>query len=113
MPFRLSSNGVGHVLGDTANNVRAQPDASSAVVGQVAPNVWFTVLAGPVCSDGLAWWQIGNPEDEFGWTAEGADTEYWIFSYLPRIWLWCWVIIGTWQSVSITYDYSVATSRGN
>lgn len=60
-----------------ANNVRDAPSVSAARIGQINGSQEFTVLDGPVCADGFAWYQI--QWDEFsGWTAEASDIGYWL-----------------------------------
>jgi hypothetical protein len=36
-------------------------------------------LAGPVCGENLAWWQV-DYNGLVGWTAEGQGNEYWLES---------------------------------
>ena len=61
----------------TPNNVRSEA-ATGSVIGQLQPGEDFQVLAGPVCVDGMYWWQIDNYHGLVGWTAEGNSTEYWL-----------------------------------
>jgi hypothetical protein len=37
----------------------------------------FDVIAGPICAEGLVWWQV-QYGDHYGWTAEGEGTSYWL-----------------------------------
>jgi hypothetical protein len=36
------------------------------------------LLEGPVCEGGIPWWRVRFGDNQEGWTAEGADGEYWI-----------------------------------
>jgi sugar lactone lactonase YvrE len=63
--------------GGAPNNLRAAPDVDSGLLAQMPPNAVFTIVAGPECGDGLLWWQV-NYDGTIGWTAEGADGEYWL-----------------------------------
>lgn len=76
------------VVGDTAqvvpnssaNNVRSLPSINGALVGQVAPAEPFSVLAGPVCADGRAWYRIANARI-IGWTVQGDAAS----NYIERV----------------------------
>jgi hypothetical protein len=81
LPFRLRRDDMGYVLGDISNNVRATPGAGGEIIGQLAPGVPFAVVAGPICSDGLAWWEVDDPS---GWTAEGQGDVYWLQPGCPE-----------------------------
>ena len=77
VPSRLKILDYGFVLTRTANNLRAAPALSGAVVGQIPAGAEFYVWQGPVCADGYAWWQV-EYDDLRGWTAEGQGKEYWL-----------------------------------
>lgn len=72
-------------VGDTArvvqptipNNVRLEPSTSATLIGQVPGGGSFTVLDGPVCADGYAWYQL-QLGDLLGWTAEGSSDTYFL-----------------------------------
>jgi hypothetical protein len=81
LPFRMRRDGMGYVLGDSPNNIRATPSVNGEIVGQLDPGIPFTVVAGPVCSDGLAWWEVDHPS---GWTSEGQGDEYWLQPGCPE-----------------------------
>jgi uncharacterized protein YraI len=68
---------TGYVTLGPSNNLRAQPSLGASVVGQMPGGSTFSVLTGPVCADGLNWWQV-NFNGNLGWTAEGQNYEYWI-----------------------------------
>ncbi len=77
VPPRLVVGESGLVVDALPNRVRAEPSLQGRMVGEITPGNIFTVLDGPVCADGYAWWQV-----EFGsitgWTAEGEGTTYWL-----------------------------------
>jgi len=62
-------------LGD--NNLREAADVESALLGSIPENGRFTVNEGPVCADGLVWWQV-EYDGVVGWTAEGSGDTYWL-----------------------------------
>lgn len=76
------------VLDWEANNVRSGPGTDYELLGQI-PSSWdggevvpmFTVLDGPVCADGYAWFEV-EYGDLIGWTAEGTDGIYWVESVI-------------------------------
>jgi hypothetical protein len=74
---RLTIGQQGRVTPGLPNNVRAQPGESSQYVGEIAPGTVFTVLEGPRCASGLAWWQI-DYNGLIGWTPEGKGEDYWL-----------------------------------
>jgi uncharacterized protein YraI len=59
------------------NNLREGPGSSTKYVGEIPPGGVFTVLDGPRCASGIAWWQV-NYNGLIGWTPEGQGTEYWV-----------------------------------
>jgi hypothetical protein len=59
------------------NRLRANPSTSAEQVGQIPGAGAFTVLEGPVCADGYAWYRVQYLDTQ-GWTAEGNPTEYFI-----------------------------------
>jgi len=69
--------GRGQVTPGLANRIRSGAGTSYRELGMAQPGVVFDVLDGPVCSDGLWWWQI-NYQGTTGWTVEGDNTENWI-----------------------------------
>lgn len=73
-------------LGGTANRVRAEPSLSARQIGSIPPGTPVYVTSAPACADGLVFWQVGfrdigtpnSDVDDFGWTAEGGNGEYWL-----------------------------------
>lgn len=77
---RLVIGEQGRVLPGDSNNVRDPASREGALVGAIPGGAVFDVLDGPVCADGLNWWQVAY-EGITGWTGEGAGTDYWIEPY--------------------------------
>lgn len=81
LPSRLQVGEPGIVSLDppVANRVRQEPDRDAAILGQMMPGEKFTVLEGPTCADGWAWWKVrSRAQDLEGWTSEGDATTYWL-----------------------------------
>lgn len=74
-PSRLTIGEQGRVLTGNPNNVREQPSRESLIVGKIPSEAVFTVLDGPICADGVSWWQV-DYEGLVGWTAEAIGFEY-------------------------------------
>jgi hypothetical protein len=77
VPSRLKTLDYGFVITRSANNLRAEPALSGALIGQIPAGAEFFVWQGPVCADGYAWWQV-EYNDLIGWAAEGQGREYWL-----------------------------------
>jgi len=80
LPPRLAIGDEGRVLPDppTANLIREAPDSSSRATERIEINRTYTVLDGPICADDINWWYVRSYEGAEGWTAEGADYEYFV-----------------------------------
>ncbi|MCB9454348.1 MAG: hypothetical protein H6672_23180, partial [Anaerolineaceae bacterium] len=76
LPSRLVVGEVGRVTPGEANNVRAEPSADGELVGQITGDSLFSVVEGPYCADGFAWWHVATADLD-GWTVEGG-AEYWL-----------------------------------
>ena len=74
---RLEIGGVARVTPGAPNRVRAQASTSAAVLTNMPAGTEFVVLAGPICADGYAWWQV-NYNGIIGWTAEGSGAVYFL-----------------------------------
>jgi len=59
------------------NNLRATPSANGELIGQIPGGQQFSVMDGPVCADGFAWWQV-NFNGIVGWTVEGSANDYFL-----------------------------------
>lgn len=59
--------------------LRAEPDLSAEILGQVDPGKSVEIIEGPACSNNWVWWQVYDAEQEItGWMAEGNGQEYWL-----------------------------------
>jgi hypothetical protein len=81
---RLVVGGRGRVMPGEPNALNSLPvrpsvDTRSFRLDPIQPGGTFTVLNGPVCSDGFNWWRV-NANGAIGWTAEGEGSTYWIES---------------------------------
>lgn len=83
-PERLVIGQRGRVLAlpdapNTPLNVRQTPTVTAPRIARLAPGVSFAVLDGPVCVDGIAWFEVGfgQPEKR-GWIAEGQGGVYFV-----------------------------------
>lgn len=77
-PSRLTVGQYAQVTPGLPNNVRAIPGTSGDYLGEIPPGQPFTVVAGPECSSGMAWWQV-NFNGLIGWTPEGETADdYWL-----------------------------------
>ncbi len=76
---RLQVGGAGRVTLVPAlpNRVRSGPGYGYPVVGHIPAGGVFTVLSGPTCSQGTAWWQV-NYNGLIGWTAESSPVAYFL-----------------------------------
>ncbi len=70
---------------DPPNRVRNAPDTGSDILDQIYPGDIVLVTGGPVCSEGLVFWQVesGSIPGGVGWTAEGDGTDYYLVPYRP------------------------------
>ena len=75
---RLQAGNQARVVSSSIpNRVRDNPSTSAAQISVIPARGEFTVLDGPVCADGYAWYQV-QFGDVQGWTAEGSNAEYFI-----------------------------------
>ncbi len=75
MPSRLVAGQIGRVTPGIPNRVRLAP--ASTVIGYIPGGGRFTVLGGPQCSAGSAWWLV-NYNGLVGWTSEGTGYTYYL-----------------------------------
>ncbi len=73
---RLTVGGQGQLV-DTAQQVRIRNNANRTArqIGSITTQTAFTVLDGPRCNGGFAWWQV-NYNNIIGWSAEAATGRY-------------------------------------
>lgn len=84
-PYHRLAEGVRAVVtyrGTQPKNLRTAPSLSAGIVNQLVEGIAVDLLDGPVCADGLNWWQVrvvGSPETS-GWMAEGGTAAggYWL-----------------------------------
>lgn len=84
LPLRMKVNQPGKVIARNGSNVRETPSVSSPRVFGMPEGATFTVIDGPVCADGFAWWEV-DYERQRGWTAEGNSSDYWLQSLAPNL----------------------------
>jgi WD40 repeat protein len=77
-PAPLVIGEQGRVSPGDSNNVRAIPTVEGALVGKIPGEEVFTVLDGPECNDGYAWWQV-DYNGLVGWTVDGSGGETFLF----------------------------------
>ncbi|RMF81442.1 MAG: hypothetical protein D6737_04940 [Chloroflexi bacterium] len=77
LPSRVAVGQQARVTPGTPNRLRNGPTTASDTIGTIPGGSIFTVIDGPVCAEGFAWWRI-NYSGTVGWTAEGGGNEYWI-----------------------------------
>ena len=81
-PIRLSNGTRAYVNSNDPDpkNLRSEPGRDAPVLFTLIDGIGFTVIGGPVCTDGLNWWniQILSRPDVVGWFAEGGPGNYWI-----------------------------------
>lgn len=84
-PYRRLAVGVRAVVtyrDAQPKNLRAAPSRNAAIINTLLDGIAVDILDGPVCADGLNWWQVqvaGSPETG-GWMAEGGTAAggYWL-----------------------------------
>lgn len=62
-------------------NLRELPDIDSRRINTALRGDLLTILEGPFCSNGLAWWRV-EYESERAWTAEGLSDVYFLAPYI-------------------------------
>ncbi|MBI1279631.1 MAG: SH3 domain-containing protein [Anaerolineaceae bacterium] len=77
VPPRMVIGAAGQVTPGIPNNLREGAGSSTKYIGEIPPGSLFTVLEGPTCASGLAWWKV-NYNGIIGWTPEGQKGDYWI-----------------------------------
>ncbi len=72
---RLQIGGGGQVQQDL--NLRQSPGVAGRISAKMKRLDVVTVSAGPVCADGVLWWQLSTPYGD-GWAAEGRGKRYYL-----------------------------------
>lgn len=75
--FRLKVGAQAQVMPGSPNNIRDLPGRDAAKIGQIPAEAIFDVIGGPDCVNGITWWRV-TYRGITGWTAEGADGEYFL-----------------------------------
>jgi hypothetical protein len=79
---RLAIGESGRVTPGTPNNVRDEPATSGVKVGEIPGGGRFSVLDGPICSEGYLWWQV-DYAGVTGWTVEASGDDYYVEPIAP------------------------------
>jgi hypothetical protein len=77
MQSRLAVGGKARVVAGRTNRLRAQPNQNGELLGELPAGLVLSVLDGPECVAGVAWWQVQYSITS-GWTAEGQSGTYWL-----------------------------------
>jgi hypothetical protein len=81
-PLPLTIGGRAYVDYDDQElkNLRAAPTTRAALVASLLDGIALDVIGGPVCSEGLNWWQVRvvPRPDVTGWMAEGGNADPWL-----------------------------------
>ncbi|MFN8528371.1 MAG: hypothetical protein U0670_07155 [Anaerolineae bacterium] len=83
LPTQFEGNGMENaiVTPGQANNVRAEPSTSGALIGQIAAGSVMNIsYEDPVCAGGYLWRRVAAP-GLIGWTAEASATSYFIVPF--------------------------------
>ncbi len=78
--MQLGALGIVDATTPTPNRLRSQPSLNGSQIGLIPTNEIFTVIDGPVCANGIQWWQV-DYNGRTGWTAEGQNGTYYIRPY--------------------------------
>ncbi len=65
------------VVMGSASFLRDQPSQDGTQISTMPGEAIFSVIAGPSCDRGIVWWQV-DFDGQIGWTAEGAEGEYFV-----------------------------------
>lgn len=60
-----------------AVNLRQDANRNAVLLGEIPAGALLDIAAGPLCADGLLWWQV-NYDGRFGWSAEGEGIAYFL-----------------------------------
>jgi hypothetical protein len=62
----------------TKTNVRSGPRLTEDRIAEMPEGATFTVMTGPTCADGYAWWALQFDDGTFGYVAEGTSDAYFL-----------------------------------
>ena len=57
---------------------RSNPGSDGEILDLLYRDYRLEIIDGPVCADGVAWWQVRLRDERTAWVAEGADDEYYL-----------------------------------
>lgn len=77
LPTRFAIGSFVTVNPGPPNNVRSGAGLQYRVTQSLPPGALASVRRGPVCADGLRWWEV-QTEAFVGWTAEGTSSDQWL-----------------------------------
>jgi hypothetical protein len=80
LPARLVVGLGGMVTPGQPNSLKSAPGRTPGSIGQIPANGSFVVVGGPICADGIRWWQV-DYNAVIGWTGEGEGSTYWLRPY--------------------------------
>jgi hypothetical protein len=88
-PLDLGAGDLARVdyLGTQPKNLRDAPTLDSNVLHALVQGVPLEVIGGPVCADGLNWWQVTvmSTTPVSGWLAEGRRGDYWLVPFTEYV----------------------------
>jgi len=76
-PPHLQAGMQAQISPGNPNRLRTSSGLNSTLITEIPGGSVITILAGPVCKDGYAWWRVNFNGTE-GWTADGKGNDYWI-----------------------------------
>lgn len=66
------------------NNLRSDAGKSNVSIDKIYPGEVIEIVGGPICIEGVNWWQVEGKDRNFeGWTSEG-EGEYWLVPCSPK-----------------------------
>ncbi len=66
---------------DLTLSLRNEATTSGELLGSLEDGTVVAIDQGPVCADGYNWYAVSN-DDISGWTAEGANGDYWLLYHV-------------------------------
>lgn len=80
-PMRLAIRDFVTVTPGLPNNIRSNPSTSANFVNSFYSGDVLVISGGPICADGLRWWEVGGEGGFRGWTVEGSRSgDPWLIS---------------------------------
>jgi len=66
------------VPNDVANRVRADAGQNFAKIGTIPPGDYMDIIDGPICAEGMIWWNVSGDNGISGWTVETDGSSFWL-----------------------------------